>query len=127
MLSRIEVWKLIDPIQDLTDQLLQKDSGRDSHLPTQSTSYCTPQLLHIRIVRKDKNTFSVRRGLGINVADSFSHFEQPFRVETAEPDLHCSRVVKLCIRRKLNMKTLRKRRQTACALRPVEECAGPGD
>src|SRR5260370_14791875 len=98
MLSRIEVWKLIDPIQDLTDQLLQKDSGCDSYLPTESTSYCTRQLLHIDIICKATNTFGVRRALGINVADPFSHFDQPFRVETAEPDLHRSRIVKLCIR-----------------------------
>ena len=126
VLPRIEIGVLIDTIQHVGDELLEKQSRGNADPAAQLASHGRGQRSDIGIVDEAVDPLRHLTLLAINFPDLGPDVAKLVEVESWKPNLDRARVVETGLGREIHVQPLRKRRQPLDALRSLEEsrCSG---
>ena len=93
MLSRVEVLELVNPVQDIGDEFLEKNARCNANFPPEFPRHRVCQVTDIGIVTPLGNPHHSRRMLHENSADFVADEAQPVKVESRETHLHGTRII----------------------------------
>ena len=127
MPARVEVGELVDPVQDVGDQLLQEHPRRDPDLPAQRPGHRVRQLPDVGVVDGLHDAVRLIRPGRVQVAHLRAQAQQRVPVEAGQPHLDGPRVVEPGLGGEVGGQPLRERRQPRHAAGPVEKRRRPGD
>src|SRR5437868_1954871 len=111
MSTRVEIRKLVDPVQYIGNQLLEEDTGRHSDLATELPRHGVGQLRDIIVIAQQVNTLLRTGMLAVDVSNLAANESKPFQGERGESDLHRPRVVEPEVRLEVDVETLGERLQ----------------
>src|SRR5204863_3703332 len=106
----IEVWKLIDAIENVGDELLQEDSWNNADLAPKSAGDGRRQISDVAIVHHRSKPRLHAGPYSKQVAHLRSDLPQSLRRERGQSNLHRAGVVESSIRREVDVKPLGQRR-----------------
>jgi hypothetical protein len=93
VLSRVEILELINPVQDIGDEFLEKNAWCNANFPPEFPRHCVGQVTDVGIVTPLGNTRRGWRMLHENSADFVADKAQPVKVESRETHLHGTRII----------------------------------
>ena len=93
MSSRVEVLELVNPIQHISDEFLEKNAWCNANFPTEFPRHSLCQVTYICIVTPLGDTRCGGCVLHEDVADFVADQAQPVKVESRETNLHSARII----------------------------------
>ena len=127
MAARVEVSELVNPVQDIGDQLLEEHPRRDPDLPAQRPGHRVGELPDVAVVDGLHDAIRLIGPGRVQVAHLRAQGQQRVPVEAGQPDLHRPRVVEPRVGGEVGGQPLRERRQPRHPAGPVVERRRPGD
>jgi len=93
MLSRMEILELINPVQHVGDQFLEKNAWCNANFPAEFPRHSLGQVTDVGIITPLGNTRRCWRMLHEDRADFVPDQAQPVKVESRETNLHGARII----------------------------------
>src|SRR5699024_6756904 len=105
--ARIEVWELVDPIQNIGYELLQEQSWRNTDFSAKVACYSRSKVCNVGIINYPAYSPFLRRTCSIEVSHPSPYLHQLVVGESREAYLDCSWVIEACIRGEVCSQSLR--------------------
>src|SRR5262245_14549431 len=90
---RVELLELVDPVEDVPDELLQEDPRGDADLPAQVTADGLGEVADVSLVGHRPDPYRIACSGGVQVPDLQPELDEALRGEARQPDLYGARVV----------------------------------
>src|SRR5262245_25212863 len=127
VLSRVEVLKLINPVQHIGDEFLEEDAWCNANFPAEFPRHSVCQVTDIDIVTPLGNTHRCWHMLHEEVASFVADQAQPVKIKSRKTNLHGARIIETNLRLKIDMQTLGQGFEPLDTLGAFKEGRGAGD
>ena len=107
MSPRVEVCKLIHPVENVSDKLLEENARRHASSTAKPASDCASKILKISVIDNRTDASVLSRLLCKEVTDSSAYLHQGMQIEPRKPYLNGPRIVEARISGKVRVDTLR--------------------
>jgi hypothetical protein len=117
----IEVRELVDPVQDIGDQLLEEDAGRDADLAAERPGHSGGEVINVIVISSTQDPAWLSGPAQVEVASPAAEGTEGGTVETRQPHLHRPGIIEARLGGKVGSEALGQRREALDAARAVVE------
>src|SRR5260370_5171392 len=105
--ARVEVCKLIHPVENVSDKLLEENARREASSSAKTASDCASKIFKISVIDDRADAGALGRLLCEEVTDPSANLHQGIQIEPRKPYLNGPRIVEARIGGKVRVDTLR--------------------